>query len=236
MDTSPNEQWLNLYNKQNSQAVEKNNNAAVNKLSTYFFIFDCAENSILFINSAFDKITGHKTQDFDLDFLINMIHPEDQSYFFDREDTGLKFTNELKYNEHFRYTIKYTYRIRKSDGSYLHIAQECQALEVNEHGHLSKTLVTHKILKTPSLDKTKNDYKIFDKLHSIYLDLNNTYNLTCRELEILTLIKEGLTSKEISARLNISPNTILTHRKNILFKTKSSSFIELVKKLSCADY
>jgi len=106
---------------------------------------------------------------------------------------------------------------------------------VNEQGHLAKTLVIHKIQEQKSFCK-QNDYKIFDKLHHIYLDLNNNYNLTNRELEILTLIKEGLTSRQISEELNISPNTILTHRKNILFKTNSNSFIELVKKISCAEY
>lgn len=236
MNTSPNEQWLHLYNKQNSKSQQKNQSTSPDKLSTYFFIFDCAQNTILFINTAFEQITGHSAKEFDLDFLINMIHPEDQGYFFDKEDQGLTFTNQLKFNEHFRYTIKYSYRIKKADGTFIRIAQECQALEVNESGHLSKTLVTHKIYKTPPIEQGQNDYKIFDKLHSIYLDLNNSLNLTTRELEILTLIKEGLTSKEISVQLNISPNTILTHRKNILNKTKTTSFIELVKKLSCAEY
>jgi len=34
----------------------------------------------------------------------------------------------------------------------------------------------------------------------------------------------------------ISKNTVLTHRKNILNKTKTNSFIELIKKISISEF
>jgi len=43
--------------------------------------------------------------------------------------------------------------------------------------------------------------------------------LTNRETEILQLIVQGLLNKEIAEKLNISLNTVLTHRKNIMAKT-----------------
>ncbi len=45
------------------------------------------------------------------------------------------------------------------------------------------------------------------------------YPLTNRETEILRLIVQGNINKEIAERLNISLNTVLTHRKNIIAKT-----------------
>lgn len=42
--------------------------------------------------------------------------------------------------------------------------------------------------------------------------------LTAREAEILALIGEGLTSKEIGARLNLSKHTVQTHRKRMAIK------------------
>jgi DNA-binding CsgD family transcriptional regulator len=48
---------------------------------------------------------------------------------------------------------------------------------------------------------------------------NNENHLTNRETEILKLIVQGLLNKEIADRLNISLNTVLTHRKNIIAKT-----------------
>jgi DNA-binding CsgD family transcriptional regulator len=48
---------------------------------------------------------------------------------------------------------------------------------------------------------------------------NDESHLTSRETEILKLIVQGLLNKEIADRLNISLNTVLTHRKNIIAKT-----------------
>lgn len=45
------------------------------------------------------------------------------------------------------------------------------------------------------------------------------HQLTNRETEILRLIVQGLLNKEIAEELNISLNTVLTHRKNIIAKT-----------------
>lgn len=47
----------------------------------------------------------------------------------------------------------------------------------------------------------------------------NQKDLTKREIEILKLIIQGLLNKEIAEKLNISLNTVLTHRKKIIRKT-----------------
>ena len=38
---------------------------------------------------------------------------------------------------------------------------------------------------------------------------------TRRELQVLTLIQEGLTTKEVASRLQISTRTVETYRRNI---------------------
>lgn len=43
-------------------------------------------------------------------------------------------------------------------------------------------------------------------------------DLSLREVEVLQLIVKGITNKEIADKLNISLNTVLTHRKNITSK------------------
>ena len=45
------------------------------------------------------------------------------------------------------------------------------------------------------------------------------YQLSDRELEVLELVAQGLSSKEIGERLNIAVNTVNTHRKSITRKT-----------------
>ncbi|AUC77596.1 response regulator [Olleya sp. Bg11-27] len=53
--------------------------------------------------------------------------------------------------------------------------------------------------------------------------------LSKREKEVLELLSKELTSKEISAKLFISVNTVETHRKNILLKTGSKTTTGAVK-------
>lgn len=53
--------------------------------------------------------------------------------------------------------------------------------------------------------------------------------LTCRELEIITLISLEFSGKEISEKLFISTNTVETHRKNIMKKLDLKNSISLVK-------
>lgn len=56
----------------------------------------------------------------------------------------------------------------------------------------------------------------------------NIFSLSKREMEIITLIKKGMSSKEIAETLNISNYTVETHRKNIFRKLKIKSVSELV--------
>lgn len=53
-------------------------------------------------------------------------------------------------------------------------------------------------------------------------------HLTSSEMEIVRLIAEGLTTKEIAGKKNISFHTVMTHRKNIFRKTGVNSVSELI--------
>lgn len=53
--------------------------------------------------------------------------------------------------------------------------------------------------------------------------------LTRREMEILKLICDGCSSKDISEKLFISINTVETHRKRILLKLNAKNSVGIVK-------
>lgn len=53
--------------------------------------------------------------------------------------------------------------------------------------------------------------------------------LTKREKEILSLIAQGLTDKEIAEKVFLSPLTIITHRKNILSKLGLKNKVEITR-------
>ncbi len=57
------------------------------------------------------------------------------------------------------------------------------------------------------------------------------FKLTSREIEIVKLISEGLTSHQIADKLFISPRTVETHRANLMKKTSAKNVIELIKKI-----
>ncbi len=75
-----------------------------------------------------------------------------------------------------------------------------------------------------------------DVLKSIitYQKANNTSGytliepLTERELEILGLLCEGLSPKEIADKIFLSPRTVETHKKNIMFKLNVNSIGKLI--------
>lgn len=224
-----NEKWKELFEKQKSQTAKNKENPS--RIDSYYFIFDCDVNKISFVNAALKTLAGYEPDTFTIEKLLEIIHPEDQPYFFACEERDLAFTNNLLFNEHFRYLFSYTYRILTKTNEYIRIKQTCQALEVNNQGHLTKTLVIHQ--KTDDFEERPiNDHRIFDKTRNIYLDSENCYNLTKTELKILHFIQEGLNSKEIAKILCKSQHTVITHRKNILKKTNSDNFIQLLRKLS----
>jgi len=95
----------------------------------------------------------------------------------------------------------------------------------------------------PILEKLKikgASSKYIDLLHRHLEELASSYGrkltqkstkLTYREIEICNMIKSGITTKEVSDLLNVSPQTIERHRKNIRKKLAISN-----KKVNLTSY
>jgi DNA-binding NarL/FixJ family response regulator len=69
---------------------------------------------------------------------------------------------------------------------------------------------------------------ISEQLMDENADTPSINNLTEREIEIINYIREGMSSKEMAARLNISIKTVEVHRHNILKKLKLKNAASLV--------
>lgn len=87
-----------------------------------------------------------------------------------------------------------------------------------------------------AIESTLKSRKFYsDEILDMFLDLNDSKNssedsktLTPSEIEIVKLIADGLTTKEIASRRNISYHTVNTHRKNIFRKVEVSNASELI--------
>lgn len=77
---------------------------------------------------------------------------------------------------------------------------------------------SHLTIKAPQEIIIEQLQQLFTGDGSSYLMGENNKDLSSRETDVLQLIVKGITNKEIADKLNISLNTVLTHRKNITAK------------------
>lgn len=100
-------------------------------------------------------------------------------------------------------------------------------------GYLSKTFEEELFIE--AIKNIQKGFGFFPLLE-IKNDVNatNIYNLTNREVEVINLISNELSTKEIAKTLFLSEYTIQTHRKNIIRKTGAKTtiaFLNLSKEL-----
>jgi two-component system nitrate/nitrite response regulator NarL len=71
--------------------------------------------------------------------------------------------------------------------------------------------------------------EVTDELMKSFKNTDNNSHLTNREIEIIRLIEDENSNKEIAEMLFISERTVETHRKNIFRKTNTQSIVGLLK-------
>ncbi len=135
------------------------------------------------------------------------------------------------------YKVRYDVRYKKKNGDYARILYQGIMLEHDDKGRILRTLGVH-----TDITYLKQEGKPILSIIGMngepsYPDLisNNVFveakeGLTKREKQVLKLLIEGRLSKEISSILNISKQTVDTHRKNMLRKNNLTNTSELIGK------
>ena len=107
-------------------------------------------------------------------------------------------------------------------------------IEAGVSGYLLKTADKNEL--TDAIRKVASGEKYFsaEVTAELVSDLSPRNNkpvdtLTRREKEIVTLIAQGLTDKEIADKIFLSAQTIITHRKNILSKLGLKNKVEIAR-------
>jgi DNA-binding NarL/FixJ family response regulator len=112
------------------------------------------------------------------------------------------------------------------------------AVKAGANGFLSKDTSKEELITAISAVAANEGYfgeKINKIIYKSYIEQVTSQNgkpancLSERESEILTLLADGFSNKEIADKLFISPRTIDTHKANIMAKLNLSSVVELVK-------
>lgn len=113
-----------------------------------------------------------------------------------------------------------------------------EAICAGAKGYLLKTAPTQSILNAireapqgGSIISPKIARRALNMFAKRNQAINERYNLTPREVEVLNLCKKGLTKKEIAEKLYRSVSTIDTHVRNIYEKLEVNSRAALIKKL-----
>ncbi|MCX6256694.1 MAG: response regulator transcription factor [Bacteroidia bacterium] len=110
-------------------------------------------------------------------------------------------------------------------------------LEAGASGYLFKNCTYNQLIEAVNsvnsgkiyLENEITEGLIHDYLHKEESIHDNTPNLTERELEILKLIAEGKSTREIGEILFISIKTVGTHKQNILVKLGLNTNTDLIK-------
>ncbi len=106
-----------------------------------------------------------------------------------------------------------------------------EVLKLGANGYLSKQCASENIVK--AINSVYNgEYYFSDTIKEKIVakfKTDSDNSLTKRELEIMKLIIQEHTTKEISKQLTISVNTVETHRKNLMKKLNIKTTIGLAK-------
>lgn len=124
------------------------------------------------------------------------------------------------------------YRIRHKDGNYLYLYDEKASLQVNDTLTLYYSLFRDISMENLFSGVKLEVYAQGDKLHKIatYKPATGQLKLSRREDDILQLIRQGLTNKQIAGELKISPNTARNIRQKIFKRYRVNNTIELINK------
>jgi len=204
-----------------------------------------------FLSHNFTRVFGYPRKLFtegDLQFVIKHLHPDDlQGFILFAETSTLNASpwKEGKGNA----VHEHCYRLKHFNGKWLWIRQRVIVLSVTPTCHIDLALILFDdctVEKEAELnrhasmvEKSRKSSKLLDMLapvsiaqakrEKLRLALEDHASLTPREKEIMQLVSQGASSKEIAAKLFISRHTVESHRKHILHKLSVKNAPEMVR-------
>ncbi len=202
----------------------------------YYLVFNLPASRLDLVSPSVEQVLGVVPEMVTLDYLLGIIHPDDMPYFLNFELFIVRFFGKLPIDKISKYKVRYDYRLRRPDGSYVRLLQQTVTLEHDENGALLRTFIVY-----TDISQLKKEGKPVLSLIGlegepsyIDIDVEKVYLpssfLSNREREIILMMIDGKLTKEIADKLGIKKLTVDTYRKNLLQKTNTHTSAELVAK------
>lgn len=202
-------------------------------------LFDMYKREHVFASYNFTSLLGYDAGG--LETLTNAyfdsrIHPDDFAKQMRNGLNAFRFMFSVDPAERNHYKFINEYRVRNGAGDYIRVIEQHQALVTDIRHNIWLSLSVIDISPSQSGAPGVDGHIVnFRKgtMHVLEPQITTAPDpaklLTPRQTEILSLIKEGLLSKEISDRLSISIHTVNTHRQRILEKLGADNSMEAIR-------
>lgn len=196
-------------------------------------VFDMFKKEHVFASYNFGELFGYDMNMVDnvgTEYFDSRVHPEDLLELTRNGIALLKYFYQVPVEERPNYKFVSEYRILGSGEKYIRIIEQHQALEFDKHGNIWLALAVLDVSPNQNTEQSVKMQVINCKTGQILPAVQDSKNpeLSKREVEILSLVKKGFLSKEISERLFISVHTVNTHRQRILEKLNVDNSMEAV--------
>lgn len=214
---------------------------------TFFYVIDSPSLTFDFVSPEVSNVLGISCEGFDLQRMVSTLHPKELDFFLRCEDVVAYFLKNIVSAEKInQYKIVSSLRHILPDGRTVILLKQTLVTKSTESGALLKVLGIHSdighITQTPSrtlsfmglagepsyMDIDVFSDKVFENFTPFYYEINEL-EFTKRELDIIRLLARGRSTIEIAEALNISAQTVQTHRKNILKKAPVRNSTELIE-------
>ena len=211
--------------------------------TNYYCIVDLRNLSFDYISKNMRACIGYgnsKLNDGGVLFYKSKIHPEDMSLWLNSMNEMLSFTiNKIPIGDRIKLNYTVNYRIKNSNDEYVNIIQNVTPIGFDKDNKPVIVLAQCNILDSNiSLQICGSIKKLGDNDQYETLFFKNyskkllESGISSRERDIIRLLVLKKSSKQVAEKLCISPNTVDTHRRNILKKLNISSTGELIGMLS----
>ena len=215
-------------------ATLANTFSLLDKSASFFYLFDFVKMRYLYVSDSIRHIMGYTGQDWierGPEWVFSTVYPEDVRRLMDLHKALFEHFYLLPASERKEYKYAWEVRVVRKDKAVIWVMQQGSFIEVDADG---KPMVTFDILTDMTAFKkdklmTLTMFKDVGKPHvKLYFPISGKEPFTKREIELIKLLSDGFSSKQIADRLNISPHTVDTHRRNMLKKCGVADSIRMV--------